>query len=423
MSKHENKRFLTKLEIENIISFIKPQKGIPQDSALIVVKHNKDKLYKQLKTQQIYPNMIPSLKEMLRKQYIQSLIQSGHCVGVIGAQSIGEKQTQSTLNSVDWYEKVLYIKDNKTYVESIGKMIDNLLEENKENVKHYQEKKTEYLELPEGYYIPSGDEDGFNKWRRIEAVTRHLPTGKLVMVRTQSGRIVTASQCKSFLVWDENEDKFIPKLGSEIKKGDILPTTKYLPKFKSDVVEKEQTDFEYISGYWIGKKSFKTGKIPKYCYNCSLSYIKGIIRGLYDTKYYGHIDLILENKKFISTIVFVTQSLRLIFGLQFLLTYFGIFGHISKTINGNGFLLSIKKSKTQNELDKFIKIFYDDTHIIDDDRDGQSKKYGHKHVYFDKIKYIKYVDSSHTHVYDFTVEKTRNFNLFNGLIIRDQERS
>ena len=226
-----SKRLITKNEIEDILSFIKPQGSIPIEAAKSIVNENKKQLREQLKSLKIYPQVLPSLKLMIEQQYMEAKIQAGESVGVIGAQSIGEKQTQTTLNSVDYTDKILYILNDKAIVEPVGKMIDNILEKNKEHIKLYQNNNTEYLELPEGYFIPSGDENGYNEWLRIEAVTRHLPNGKLVKVTTQSGRNVMASQSKSFLVW--NGEKFVDTLGSEVKIGDILPTTKNMPMVKN----------------------------------------------------------------------------------------------------------------------------------------------------------------------------------------------
>lgn len=221
-------RLLTKTEIENMLNFIQPQKGIPPDTAMSVVNIQKERLRVQLRTQKVYPEIIPSLKEQIEKVYYSSLIDPGESVGVICAQSIGEKQTQTTLNSVDWTEKLLYTKNGNTVVEPIGKMIDRLLSLDPDNITKIEENRTEYLPLPEGYMIPSCDENGNTNWYRIEAVTRHLPVGKLVRVVTQSGRTVTATQSKSFLVWDGT--RFEGVLGSDVKIGDMLPTTTSLRK-------------------------------------------------------------------------------------------------------------------------------------------------------------------------------------------------
>jgi hypothetical protein len=92
-------RYLTADEIEDIISFIKPVKGIPIDSAISIANNNKERFRKQLKKQKLFSDIIPKLKELLQKTYIETLINPGESVGIICAQSIGEKNTQSMLNT------------------------------------------------------------------------------------------------------------------------------------------------------------------------------------------------------------------------------------------------------------------------------------------------------------------------------------
>jgi DNA-directed RNA polymerase beta' subunit len=95
----EKKRYLTQKEIENILDFLKPSRGIPLEASLSVIKLNKKLFREQLVSQEIYPSLIPKLKENIKTQYYQSLIQAGENIGIIGAQGIGEKQTQKTLNT------------------------------------------------------------------------------------------------------------------------------------------------------------------------------------------------------------------------------------------------------------------------------------------------------------------------------------
>lgn len=216
-------RQITSAEIENILDFITPVQGIPLDTAMLVVEKAKAGFRRQLQGQMIYPEIIPELNKEIIKQYHKSQIQAGESVGVICAQSIGEKQTQTTLNSVDWQEKILIIKNGVVSVFPIGKFIDEILSQNTDSITHIPENRTEYLELPNGYMIPSCDENGYCNWYKIEAITKHLPVGKLVKVLTQSGRTVTATQSKSFLVW--NGSKFDTVNGCDVKVGDILPTT------------------------------------------------------------------------------------------------------------------------------------------------------------------------------------------------------
>jgi hypothetical protein len=94
-----SQRLLTEDEIMDILSFIKPQKGIPEDSALSIIEINKKKLYNQLKKQKVYPSIISKLKESIIKNFYETKIQPGESVGVICAMAIGEKNTQSTLNT------------------------------------------------------------------------------------------------------------------------------------------------------------------------------------------------------------------------------------------------------------------------------------------------------------------------------------
>lgn len=82
-----------------MLTFITPPEGIPEETAMSVVHANKERFRKQLRNQLVYPEIIPALQAELAKQYRQSMIQPGESVGVICAQSIGEKQTQTTLNT------------------------------------------------------------------------------------------------------------------------------------------------------------------------------------------------------------------------------------------------------------------------------------------------------------------------------------
>lgn len=233
-------RLLAATEIDYILDFIRPRGGIPIEVAIATMKIQKSKLEAQLKTIKIYPEAIDELKSEIMKNHYESQIHPGEAVGVIAAQSFGEMNTQNTLNSIDWNDHILYLHDGKPRVEPIGKMIDTLLSLNLENIEHIPQNRTEYLKIPTGYMIPSSDKNGNMGWYKIEAVTRHLPVGELVHVKTLSGREVTATQSKSFLVWDSESQEFKTTEGSNIKVGDILPTTSslHIPKIEKQGVSK-----------------------------------------------------------------------------------------------------------------------------------------------------------------------------------------
>ena len=92
------KRKLTETEIEKIVSFVQPNEYIPEPVAVALVSSTKETIISQLRKIEIYPQLIPTLGVQIEKNYYETLVQPGECVGVITAQSIGERQTQSNLN-------------------------------------------------------------------------------------------------------------------------------------------------------------------------------------------------------------------------------------------------------------------------------------------------------------------------------------
>ena len=109
------KRVLTDTEIDYILDFLKPNKSIPIESALSIVNNFKLRLINQLKNIQIYPELIDDLKKQIEKNYRDSLITPGESVGIIAAQAIGEKNTQSTLNT--------FTKERVSNTKSIASLI------------------------------------------------------------------------------------------------------------------------------------------------------------------------------------------------------------------------------------------------------------------------------------------------------------
>jgi DNA-directed RNA polymerase II subunit RPB1 len=66
---------------------------------LKMIQKHKDMVKAQLDSIEIYPEILPDLKKEIHKSFYESIVSPGENVGVLCAQSIGEKQTQSTLNS------------------------------------------------------------------------------------------------------------------------------------------------------------------------------------------------------------------------------------------------------------------------------------------------------------------------------------
>ena len=339
---YENKRFLTENEISNILDFITPNKGVPEQVAKSIANYKRSRLYNDLKNIQLYPSLIPQFKQEIEKTYFNTLIQPGESVGIMTAQSIGERQTQQTLNSVEYTTKILYLDGERIIVKQIGEIIDNLMNQSADKVQKFTDQ--EFLDIT-GYnfQIPSTDENGFCSWKKIEAVTRH--PGDCILVRTESGREVIASLGKSFLTLSQN--KLVPTDGSDLKIGDRIPVCCKFPKF--------------------------TGKITNKLLSNNDSIIKEMLQS-----HLGLKKLSLNNK------VIVKKNLD----------YYCLL--LSK--------LNIPTFRKDNEIQLNPNISSD--HFFND-------------VYLDKIIEIKPYEKKGNYLYDFTVESTRNFNLFNGLVQRD----
>lgn len=92
-------RKLTEQEIEDICSIIELEKTVPFDVAISLHEHLTNELKKQLENIKIYPENIPELKDKILKNYTFSKVNPGEMVGCIAASSIGEQNTQASLNS------------------------------------------------------------------------------------------------------------------------------------------------------------------------------------------------------------------------------------------------------------------------------------------------------------------------------------
>ena len=181
---------------------------------------------------------LDNISEKIIISFNRSVVEPGEMVGILGAQSLGEPVTQMVLNSVDWKEEILVrdVKTNEDLLVPIGKFIDEQIENEKDKVVSMGDnlennmKGIYYLDTQsKNYYIQSVNEDGHISWKKIEAITKHLPINKdgtntLIKVTTRTGKSVIATKGKSFLTQKDN--KVIPIRGDEIKIGDYLPIMK-----------------------------------------------------------------------------------------------------------------------------------------------------------------------------------------------------
>ena len=93
------KRQLSANEVEYILNVITPQMGIPQASALSIVRNIKKPLRDELEKMYVYPQIIPQLRREIKDNFERTKIMSGESIGIMAAQSFGQFYTQSTLNT------------------------------------------------------------------------------------------------------------------------------------------------------------------------------------------------------------------------------------------------------------------------------------------------------------------------------------
>lgn len=231
-----NKRKLTSEEIECLLDFIKPNKKIPPETAESVVMLTKKRFRKQLVDQILYPEVIPQLKVLLEKNYLESLIDPGTSVGILCAQSIGERQTQ---NSVSYEAEILLRKNHKVLKTTIGEFIESEMK-NGENVFEYDA--NNYIKTVSNIEVLTVSQEEKIEWKNVSELSKHPVNGDLIKVTTESGRTAITTLSHSHL---KKEDGMIkPILGSDLVIGNRIPVIK-----KSPVIDYEYNNFDDI--IWV----------------------------------------------------------------------------------------------------------------------------------------------------------------------------
>jgi DNA-directed RNA polymerase beta' subunit len=92
-------RKLDEEELEFMVDYINPRPHIPVDVENRICSLRRNPIINQLKKVEICDEIVPLLKIELETRYYKTLMTPGECVGIIGAQSMGEFSTQATLNT------------------------------------------------------------------------------------------------------------------------------------------------------------------------------------------------------------------------------------------------------------------------------------------------------------------------------------
>ena len=387
---------LTPSQIEEICLEIPLNPNLPERIRITTAERIRHRLSSDLSGIRIYPALFSSFKQEIVHYYHRTLAASGEAVGIQVAQSIGERQTQSTLNSIDWHDPVL-IFDGTYLIQPIGEYIDDRLARQPENIQHIPENRTEYLDISyDDVRMPSVDSNGNTSWLKVEAVTRHLPVGLLAKVTTQSGRVVTATQSKSFLVWDSDEKRLVDRNGSDVRVGDKLPLTVSLPR------PVPLTHITREAGNRIGEQlALLSDSFPSSLLLAGEECHLGILEAYFEKR--------LVEVEDQPGAVRVTGYHSVLLGLGCLLQYINVVGSLATSSKQDESTLTLDSMFAQRFSKRIagekIEIETSSNEVAD--------------ILLDPIVSIEWVEASRTYVYDFTVEKTRNFILLNGLGIRD----
>jgi len=266
--------------------------------------------------------------------------------------------------SVTWETPIVFIENNEPKYMEIGKWIDEKLEKNKDQIKHYTDRQMELLDV-DGIYIPTTDENGVVTWGEVTAMTRHDPGDQLYEIKTDGGRSVIVTESKSLLIWNKESKKLLETSTPDIKVGDYVPVTAKLHT-PPVVYEDSHFDIDMII------QDIRNGVFSNDLFMASTRIVRNIINKLFERK----------NSK----VIFASE--KVINGVAMLLTR----DLILCTINKEELSITIE---TNNDK------------VVQD-------------IVLDKIKEINIVSTdAHPKVYDLTIPSTLNFGLANGLQVRD----
>ena len=366
----------------------------------------------------------PTMDSQIRKIYVQEIekylaranICEGECVGALAAQSIGERTTQCTLNSVD-YKEWLVIRGHHIS-DCIGKVIDDIMKSG------YEEKNGSHVAEVSGLQAYTVNHNGFVSWKEITHVTRHPPreykgSKKLVKMTLESGRTLVASRAKSFLVLYNAQ--ITPIDGADLKIGMEVPVLLYSTG--------EQRGLDGVGaflGAFYASGSVHSSAIlfPKHAFQL----FKHVLRPFSPTivRENDNVKILSERLYFMVTRLGMFPNVMFSASaesrLAFCRTYMKLKGTFDENYlcvparrymrDGIAFLLSgLGIVSTLSPMGLML----DPVNVAKLD-ESPTEFVGTK---FEKITNIEAVESTTRHVYDLTVRDTKNMCALNGIACRD----
>jgi DNA-directed RNA polymerase beta' subunit len=199
----------------------------------------------------------------------KNIIEPGQMVGIISAQSMGEPLTQMSSTKDT---SVTIMANDKYYHGPIGSFVDDLMKRHSSKVLDVPgHDDSKVFDPKRKYYILTVNNDEKVEWKRIEQVSRHPANGKLIKVKTKSGRSTTTTLSHSHLKRTEDGIKSVK--GSDLEVGHRIPVAFNIPEHKNaldwiDIGDEEyelDADLGFLFGAYLadGSLSGSTFKITK----------------------------------------------------------------------------------------------------------------------------------------------------------------
>lgn len=396
--KNMAKRKLTDGEIQDIVSELK----------IIGPKHFKQsihdniisKLVHQLTQIELYPDMYKEFKDKIIEQYYKSHISPGENVGILTAQSIGEKQTQMSIA----YQEQVYIKHKGTIIRvAIGKFIKDMMHANYDKLVRLDSNSWILDISGDDIYTSSIDKYGCYSWSKITCLSKHDPNGDLVEIKTKSGRKVVCTYSHSLLT--RESEQVVPVKASDVSIGTVVPVLlNYRDSFKSTKTLTYNTAKVLGLYYLYGKKI--ESDVLFVCKNMDQ------ITLLYN---YAQCNMIQCTNKIENMIVYLDWTCSKIDSIPLYILSHGSLQDVQDFVNivnhdgGDG---------DDVDFNLLLK-------VLDTKSNHQSTSRNQSiDVHWDPITSIKNIPEMeykrvYNHVYDFSVDNTETFMLTNGLFVHN----
>ena len=191
----------------------------------------------------------PDSRGFIENSFINGLTPQEFFFAAMGGR---EGLIDTAVQSVTGDTPIIIIENCIPKYVNIGDWIDNLLNAKQTQVRTFEEKNMELLDLNHDILIPTTNMHGTITWGKITAVTRHDPGTELYQINTRSGRSVIVTASKSLLIWNPEQFIFEEVPTPTVKIGDFVPVTTSLVKPPLIIDNYEIMNLNRFNGIFIG---------------------------------------------------------------------------------------------------------------------------------------------------------------------------